>query len=201
MRIRDEFYIEGEKMIKDIYREMEKESGKKFPERKIVLGFGNENAAIMLIGEAPGAQEEKEGKPFVGSAGKNLDEFIERLEIKREDIFISNTVKIRPFKLSEKTGNKVNRAPNDEELEFFIPYLKREIEILKPKIIVTLGNTALRAVTGDKKAAIGDKHAEEIQIGKSVLFPLYHPASVIYNRKLKDTYYEDLDKLKERLRK
>ncbi|MBR1736806.1 MAG: uracil-DNA glycosylase, partial [Firmicutes bacterium] len=68
-------------------------------------------------------------------------------------------------------------------------------------IIVTLGNTALRAVTGDKKAAIGDKHAEEIQIGKSVLFPLYHPASVIYNRKLKDTYYEDLDKLKERLRK
>ena len=183
-------------MVIDIYREMEIESEKRFPGRKVVFGCGDENAAIMLIGEAPGAQEEKEGKPFVGSAGKNLDEFIERLEIKREDIFISNTVKIRPFKLSEKTGNKVNRPPDDEELGFFIPYLKREIEMMKPRFIVTLGNTALRAVTGDKKAAIGEKHAQQIQMGESVLFPLYHPASVIYNRKLKDTYYEDLEKLK-----
>ncbi|MBZ4664679.1 MAG: uracil-DNA glycosylase [Caloramator sp.] len=170
--------------IKDIYGE----------DVKIVYGVGNIDAEIMLIGEAPGRFEEEQGKPFVGQAGKNLDEFINILEIKREDLFITNVVKIRPYKINEKTGRKVNRAPNKKEIELSLDTLLKEIEIVSPKIIVTLGNTPLKALLGDIK--IGDVHGKVIEYNGRFLYPLYHPASIIYNRALYDVYIEDLKNLK-----
>ena len=179
-------------MLKKLYDKMKIESQKKFEDRKIVFGEGfSDKPQIMLIGEAPGANEEKEGRPFVGSAGKNLNEFLELINLKRENIYISNVVKLRPFKLSEKTNKPVNRPPNKEELDFFIPYLLKEIEIISPQIVVTLGNTSLRAVY-EAKASIGDVHGQLIDMENYKLFPLYHPASIIYNRSLKDTYTNDV---------
>lgn len=184
-------------MIEKIYSEMEFMSKEKFRERKVIFGEGVLNAQIMLVGEAPGGEEEKQGRPFVGAAGKNLNEFLNAIELERADIYITNVVKLRPFKLSPKTGKPINRPPDKAELDFFIPYLLKEIKAIAPKIVVTLGNTALKAVTGNSKISIGDVHAKLIEKDGYSLFPLYHPASVIYNRSLKDTYYEDLLKLKD----
>ena len=168
----------------------------KFPERNIVMGEGSIHSKIMLIGEAPGGDEEKLGRPFVGKAGKNLTYFLESVGIDRKSLYITNVVKVRPYKLSKKTGRKSNRPPNREELEFFIPFLDREIEAVKPELIVTLGNTPLRAVTKDKTANIGDYHGQLIYAGEYRLFPLYHPAAIIYNNKLEEVYNEDIWKLK-----
>lgn len=172
-------------------------------EKPIVLGEGNtDHPPVMLIGEAPGEQESLQGRPFVGKAGKNLDGFLSVLGLKREDIYISNVVKIRPTKTSEK-GRLSNRPPNKEELALFTPYLMEEILLVQPKMIVTLGNVALKALCGPK-AIIGDMHGGETQItvthekqeASYALFPLYHPASIIYNRSLQEVYDGDLQALK-----
>ena len=172
-------------------------------EKPVVLGEGNtEHPPVMLIGEAPGEQESLQGRPFVGKAGKNLDVFLQVLELKREDIYISNVVKIRPTKVSEK-GRVSNRPPNKEELALFTPYLMEEILLVQPRIIVTLGNVALKALCSPK-AIIGDMHGQESRItvthekqqGDFRLFPLYHPASIIYNRSLQEVYDSDLRALK-----
>lgn len=168
-----------------------------FKDRKIVLGEGNLNCKIMLIGEAPGANEEEQGRPFVGKAGENLNTFLKIIDLKREDLFISNVVKLRPFKLSEKTNKPVNRPPNKEEIGFFTTYLLQEIEEINPEIVVTLGNFALKAVLQDNKAVIGDYHGKFTPCNTRKLFPLYHPASVIYNRSLQEVYISDIHKLKE----
>ncbi len=187
-------------MISDIYNEMRENSEKFFSGRKIVFGEGIVNADILLVGEAPGGEEERLGRPFVGSAGKNLDKFLEIVKLERNNIYITNVVKLRPFKLSPKTNKPVNRPPNKEEIQFFKEYLYREIEEITPKIIVTLGNTALRAVFRDNNVIIGDYHGrlwDEV-FGFKV-FPLYHPASVIYKRELEKVYLDDLAKLREAL--
>lgn len=165
-------------------------------DRRIIFGEGKTNRpSVMLIGEAPGGSEEKEGRPFVGSAGKNLNEFLEALELTREEIYITNVVKIRPFKLSPKTGAPVNRTPDKKEIGFFCPYLLEEIKIIKPEIIATLGNTPLNALMG-KAYFIGACHGRLINSPLGNIFPLYHPAAIIYNRSLKETYFEDLKALK-----
>lgn len=176
---------------------LQKAASSPYREKRIVFGYGEQNPRIMLIGEAPGGEEEKQGRPFVGKAGANLTEFLETLGIQREDVYISNVVKIRPTKISPKTGKPVNRPPSKEEFQFFLPFLKEEIAIMNPQWIVTLGNVPLRAVTGDDKAVIGDYHGKEFQLpdGRR-LFPLYHPAAVIYNRSLSAVYHEDLMKLR-----
>lgn len=172
-------------------------------EKPIVLGEGKtDHPPVMLIGEAPGEQESLQGRPFVGKAGKNLDGFLQVLELQREDIYISNVVKIRPTKVSDK-GRTSNRPPNKEELALFTPYLMEEILLIKPQMIVTLGNFALKALCGPR-AVIGDMHGQETRVtvkhekqeGEFSLFPLYHPASIIYNRSLQAVYDEDLVKLK-----
>ncbi len=183
-------------MISKIYDEMKKQSELIFPERRIVLGCGKVNSDILLIGEAPGGEEEKQGKPFVGSAGKNLNEFLKIIELERENIYITNVVKLRPFKLSPKTGKPINRPPNKDEINFFKKYLYQEIEAVNPKIIVTLGNTALRAVYNNNNVVIGDYHGKIWNVSNFNVFPLYHPASIIYNRALKEVYLCDLLKLK-----
>lgn len=176
---------------------MKKKSGEIFPDRKFIPGEGNPNPRIVLVGEAPGGEEEKQGKPFVGKAGKNLSEFLELLGLERPDIYITNVVKLRPTRVNPKTGRVSNRPPNRTEVEFFTPYLKEELKMLSSEFVVTLGNFALRAVSGDKNAVIGSLHGQAVRTEDFMLFPLYHPASIIYNRSLKDTYINDVKRLKE----
>lgn len=172
----------------------------------LVFGDGLEtHPVLMLIGEAPGEQEALQGKPFVGKAGKNLSQFLETLELKREEIYISNVVKFRPTK-EGASGRKVNRPPTREERELFIPWLMKEIAIVKPEALVTLGNVALQAFVKD---TIGNLHGAwsravvappEKRAFTLPLYPLYHPASIIYNRSLTATYQEDLLRLRDTLR-
>lgn len=167
----------------------------------LVFGNGDPDSQIVLIGEAPGKNEVLQGKPFVGQAGKNLDEFINILEIQKSDLYITNVVKMRPFKVNEETGRESNRTPTKNEIRVFSSFLMRELEIVKPRLVVTLGNIALKCITRDENASIGSLHGNPIDValasGKMQTFPLYHPASVIYKADLKDTYLQDLHKLKD----
>ena len=172
-------------------------------EKPLVLGEGcSERPPVMLIGEAPGEQEAMSGRPFVGKAGKNLSAFLEVVGLKREEIYISNVVKLRPTKESPKTGKAVNRPPSAEEIAFFLPFLQAEIQTIAPKVLVTLGNVPLKAVTGEKKAVIGEYHGRPVALADGrTLFALYHPAAVIYNRALQAVYDADLLELKAFLQK
>jgi len=161
-------------------------------EKVLVFGEGRKNARIMLVGEAPGAQEALLGRPFVGKAGKNLDKFLEMTGFRREDLYITNVVKFRPTKISA-AGRTINRTPTREEVQLFLPWLKKEIDSIKPDCIVTLGNTALSALCG--KVVIGQVHGQFLEAEGRVVYPIYHPASLIYNRALADTYREDLLRL------
>ncbi len=168
-------------------------------DKVLVFGEGKaEKPQLMLIGEAPGEQEVMQGRPFVGKAGKNLDTFLESVHLKREEIYISNVVKVRPTKVSEK-GRVSNRPPSKEEIGLFLPWLKEEIALVSPQLLVTLGNVPLKALLG--KGTIGEAHGQfhqaffELADGRKKAFPLfalYHPASIIYNRSLGQVYSNDL---------
>ena len=162
-------------------------------ENALVFGEGPLHPKLMLIGEAPGEQETLMGRPFVGKAGKNLDRFLELAGMRREEIYISNAVKIRPTKTS-KTGRISNRPPTKEEIALFRPWLLREIDLVAPQMIATLGNVPLFAVTGDKRLTIGEAHGRVLEAGETGrrLFALYHPASLIYNRALEPVYEQDV---------
>ena len=165
-------------------------------EQKIlVFGEGDPQAKLVLIGEAPGEQETLEGRPFVGKAGKNLDEFLALSGLDRASLYITNTVKFRPSRLS-KSGNWVNRPPTQEEVKLNLPFLLRELDLLTPRVIATLGNTPLRALLG-KEASIGEMHGRSLPWHDCLLYPLYHPASMIYNPSLKEVYREDVVRLGE----
>ena len=164
--------------------------------KEIVLGDGNLNSKIMFIGEAPGKEEVRQKKPFVGQAGQNLTEFLDIAGLKRNDIYITNAIKFRLSKTNSKTGRIINRPAERKEIEGERLLLNKEISIIMPDCIITLGNVALRAVTGNYKITIGEVHGTFIEnkIDKNLykLFPLYHPASIIYNRSLKNIYKEDV---------
>lgn len=163
------------------------------PEKKIfVFGDGDPQAKICMVGEAPGEQETLLQRPFVGKAGKNLDEFLELTNLKRPQLFITNVVKFRPVKISEK-GRASNRPPTKEEIALWTPWLLKELAIVQPAYIVTLGNVPLHALTGEK-TPIGQAHGKlwETEIAGAKLFALYHPASIIYNRALAQTYIDDI---------
>ena len=160
-------------------------------EKKVlVFGEGEPGAQVMMIGEAPGEQESLQGRPFVGKAGKNLDAFLEGAGMRREALYVTNTVKFRPTKVSP-AGRTVNRPPTQEEVKLFLPWLLREIELVNPRCVITLGNVPLRALT-DRRQVIGDVHGRFLELGKRLLFPMYHPASVIYNPALKEVYRADI---------
>ena len=162
-------------------------------ENALVFGEGPLHPKLMLIGEAPGEQETLMGRPFVGKAGKNLDHFLELAGMRREEIYISNAVKIRPTKTG-KTGRISNRPPTKEEIALFRPWLLREIDLVAPQVIATLGNVPLYAVTGDRRLTIGEAHGRVMEAGETGrrLFALYHPASLIYNRSLEPVYEQDV---------
>ncbi len=168
-------------------------------EQKIlVFGEGKTPARVALIGEAPGEQEALLGRPFVGRAGKNLDEFLALSGISRAELYITNTVKFRPVKTSA-AGNTVNRAPSQEEIRLCLPFLKRELALVNPEVIVTLGNVPLKALLG-RQAIIGEVHGQWLAWEGKRLYPLYHPAAVIYNRALRPAYEDDVRRLGEALR-
>lgn len=168
-------------------------------EKKILVhGEGEIGARVMLVGEAPGEQETLMGRPFVGKAGKNLDEFLELAGLERSQLYVTNAVKFRPTKRSA-AGRTVNRPPTREEVSLFLPWLRREIELVAPEVIVTLGNVPLRALTGPK-AVIGDVHGAFQDADGLRLYPMYHPASLIYNPSLREVYAEDIRRLSAHLR-
>lgn len=190
--------LECRNFFKDIYSDNRS--------KVLVFGQGNPDAHLVLVGEAPGEQETIKQRPFAGQAGRNLDEFLEIVGLNREDIYITNVVKFRPFKMNPQTGRLSNRPPNREEIELSCGWLYKELEILRPQVVVSLGNIALKALCGQKNITIGQVHGIPMDcvLGEShleiKLFPLYHPASIIYNRGLKETYMRDLEKLRDYLK-
>ena len=164
--------------------------------RKPVFGEGAHDAKILLVGEAPGAEETKLGHPFVGKAGKQLDALFCKFGVMRDDVYITNVVKYRPVVRSEKTVR--NRTPKPAEVKAALPLLEKEIELLRPKLILTLGNTPLKAIyaaAGQNAPVIGAAHGKQISLSIGdlafTLIPLYHPASGIYNRALVETMEQD----------
>lgn len=165
-----------------------------------VFGEGPMESVLMLIGEAPGAEESKSGHPFVGKAGKQLDALLAAADINREAVFVTNTIKYRPVNI--KNGRSSNRTPSPEELRAGLPLLAAEIAAVRPCIIATLGNTPLKAMlllSGNALLTVGEAHGSRMTLslaaGQVQLFPLYHPASVIYNRSLAQTLEEDMKRL------
>ncbi len=152
-----------------------------------VLGEGNPNSEIMFIGEAPGKREDELGRPFVGPAGKFLDELLQSIGFKREDVYISNVVKYRP---------PGNRDPTDEEKAQCMPWLKMEISLIKPKVIVPLGRHALGHFL--TKLSITTAHGKPQKITDDItVFPIYHPAAALHNGNLRQSLLDDFAALKE----
>lgn len=153
----------------------------------IVFGVGNSEADLMFVGEGPGRDEDLQGEPFVGRAGKLLTKMIEAMTLKRDDIYIANVVKCRPPQ---------NRNPEDDEIVTCQPFLKKQIDIIQPKVIVTLGKfagqTLLQTETPISKLR-GDFH----QYGQTQVMPTYHPAFLLRNPKMKRFVWEDLQKVME----
>jgi len=163
--------------------------------KNVVVGSGSLDAEIVLIGEAPGRKEDESGLPFVGSAGKLLDELLDSAGLRREDIFIGNILKCRP---------PGNRRPKKGEVEACEVYLMRQLEIIKPRVIAPMGNSALSYFQrrfGLDEAVIGDAHGSVFDVetswGKVKLVPLYHPAAAIYRRQLLGDLEKDMKKLTE----
>lgn len=151
---------------------------------QLVMGDGNLDADIVFIGEAPGKKEDILGLPFVGAAGKFLNQMLEAADMKREDVYITNIVKYRPPN---------NRDPSPEEKKAFWPYLLEQLQIINPKIVVTLGRHSMEYFLPDVR--ISEVHGEpkRIQFGdhKLVVVPLYHPAAALYNGSLRQTLIDD----------
>ena len=151
-----------------------------------VLGEGKFDAEVMFIGEAPGQREDEQGRPFVGPAGKLLDELLGSIGFKREDVYISNVVKYRP---------PSNRDPTDEEKAQCMPWLQMEIAIIKPKVIVPLGRHALGHFF--KKLSISNVHGTPQKLHDSLtVFPIYHPAAALHNGGLRQSLFDDFANLK-----
>lgn len=155
-----------------------------------VSGKGNYNAEIMFVGEAPGRNEDLKGEPFVGTAGKILSEALEYAGLSRDDVFITNVVKCRP---------PDNRIPLEEERNSCHPYLARELDILKPKIICILGNTAYGSILGGN--SITKNRGKIIKKNNHLYFLTIHPAAVIYTPGLKQILKDDIRTLVQTLDK
>ncbi|MCK9281988.1 MAG: uracil-DNA glycosylase [Melioribacteraceae bacterium] len=153
---------------------------------KFVFGTGNPKADAMLIGEAPGAEEDKQGEPFVGRAGKLLTDILAAINFKREDVFIANILKCRPPN---------NRDPKPEETETCFPYLEKQIEIINPKIILCLGRVAANGLL-NKKMTLGEWRKEEHEYKGIKVIVTYHPAALLRNPDWKRGCWEDVQKFR-----
>lgn len=154
-----------------------------------VFGHENADAQILFIGEAPGKKEDEQGIPFIGSAGKFLDELLLSIKLAREDVYITNVVKYRPPE---------NRDPSPDETSACRDWLVQEIQIIDPQIIATLGRHAMAHFLPDEK--ISEIHGQVFQknitgLGIKNIIPLYHPAAALYNRGLRETLKKDFKKI------
>ena len=152
----------------------------------IVFGTGNKEATLMMIGEGPGADEDKEGIPFVGKAGQLMNKAFEGIGIKREEIYIANIVKCRP---------PSNRVPEEEEAEACLNYLRNQVVLIKPKIIVLLGSTALKNILG-KDYSITASRGKWIEKKGIMYMPTWHPAALLRDENKKIEFWKDLKEVK-----
>jgi len=167
--------------------------------RNPVPGEGNLNALVMFIGEAPGYWEDMKGRPFVGAAGKLLEEMLSRIGLSRSDVYVANLLKCRPPE---------NRDPRPSEIQACTPYLDRQIKIVEPKLIVTLGRHSTSHVllkagidAGGITEVRGRVYEAELLGLKIRVIPAYHPAAALYNPKYKDAFENDFQIIKSELEK
>lgn len=162
-----------------------------------VIGEGNIDAQIMFIGEAPGEQEAKRGRPFVGASGRFLDELLQSIQMQRADVYITNIVKDRPPE---------NRDPTQAEIRLYAPFLLRQIDLIQPRVIVTLGRFAMDfileqfeiAERGQKISALhGQLLQAQAPYGPLAVVPLYHPAVALYTSERRQTLLDDFQVLKQ----
>ena len=153
-----------------------------------VPGDGPIDADIMFIGEAPGFHEDQQGIPFVGAAGKFLNELLEGAGIERDKVYITNVIKCRP---------PGNRDPQQEEVQACAPYLDRQIELINPKVIVTLGRHSMARAFPDEKISV--VHGNPRKLGDQVYFPMYHPAAALHQPSLRTTVEADFARLRQLL--
>jgi DNA polymerase len=156
---------------------------------QVVPGEGPASAKIMFIGEGPGKKEDEQGRPFIGTAGKFLDELMASISLKREDVYIANAVKCRPPN---------NRDPLSEEKEICWHWLESQLEVIQPKIIIPLGRHSLAIFLPDEK--ISEAHGKAFKksfppLKKVIIFPSYHPAAALYNGSLRATLLKDFKKI------
>jgi len=156
--------------------------------KNLVMGDGNIDADIVLIGEAPGKNEDEQGLPFVGAAGNFLNEMLATVGMVRSDIYITNIVKYRPPN---------NRDPLPEEKKAFWPYLVRQLDVIQPKIVVTLGRHSMEYFLPNQKISMIHGQPKRITFGntKLIIVPLYHPAAALYNGSMRNILIEDFMKL------
>jgi uracil-DNA glycosylase family 4 len=158
---------------------------------QVVFGVGNPHADLMFVGEAPGFHEDKQGVPFVGQAGKLLDKLLGGIGLERSEVYIANVLKCRP---------PGNRDPQPDEIESCEPHLFRQIELIQPRVVATLGNFATKLLSG-KPTGITRVHGQdqEVTLGgnRVLLYPLYHPAAALYTPAMLNVLQEDFRRIPE----
>ncbi len=154
--------------------------------RQVVFGVGNPNADLMFVGEAPGADEDIQGEPFVGRAGQLLTKIIEAINMRREDVYIANVIKCRPPQ---------NRNPEPDEVDQCEPFLFRQIETIKPKVIVALGKFAAQSLLKTTEP-ITRIRGREYKYRDAILMPTYHPAYLLRNPSSKREVWEDMKRVR-----
>ncbi|MFA5257075.1 MAG: uracil-DNA glycosylase [Opitutales bacterium] len=161
------------------------------PGKQVVFGHGNIDSPIFFCGEAPGADEEKQGIPFVGKAGQLLVKIISAMGLTREDVYIGNIMNWRP-QTGQATGN---RPPSEEEMAFCLPYLRAQVDVVRPKVLVALGNTAVTGLLGpDPRRRLGAIRGKWFDFKGTPLMPTYHPSYVLQygNNTTKRQIWEDM---------
>jgi DNA polymerase len=151
---------------------------------QLVFGDGSPNADIVFIGEAPGKNEDEQGKPFVGAAGKFLDEMLASIDLKRDDVYITNIVKYRPPN---------NRDPQPDEKAAFLPFLRSQLEVIAPKLVVTLGRHSMDSLLPGLQ--ISKCHGQPKRYRGQVYLPLFHPAAALYNGSMRQTLIDDFARI------
>jgi uracil-DNA glycosylase len=158
--------------------------------KQVVFGVGNPQAELMFVGEAPGADEDRQGEPFVGKAGQLLTKMIQAMGLQRSDVYIANILKCRP-NVDTPTGN---RKPTPEEMETCVPYLKEQIILVKPKVLVAVGDTAVKGLIPELKEGITRLRGKWLEFEGIPLMPTFHPSYMLHNPSvaLKRQCWEDL---------
>jgi uracil-DNA glycosylase family 4 len=152
--------------------------------KQLVFGDGNPDAEIVFIGEAPGKNEDEQGLPFVGAAGRFLEEMLDTIGFKRSDVYITNIVKYRPPN---------NRDPHPNEKAAFLPFLRSQLEVIKPKLVVTLGRHSMDSLLPGLQ--ISKVHGQPKRYKDQVYLPLFHPAAALYNGSMRQTLIDDFARI------